>query len=259
MTSGTGGSGGHPDGVRVLRDDAARRARRWRLVVGVLATAAVVVSAVTVTAVMLLRRMPPPSATPAASTAGEQPRADAAAPPRVARAVPKFATPRAESTAGTMRRASRPVERRPPQGASTNPSSASAKAAVADPNAAPTDSLEDREHSRKLESLAREVIDGLKATGETGGLAAFPPPGTVPIKVGLVVPEGFELPEGYMRYYQTTDDGQRLEPILMFSPDYQFVDADGKAIEVPKDGVVPPELAPPGMPHRTLEVPKMGR
>ena len=58
-----------------------------------------------------------------------------------------------------------------------------------------------------------------------------------------------------MRYYQTTDDGERLEPILMFSPDYQFVDADGKPIDVPKDGVVPPEMAPPGLPQRVLEVP----
>ena len=109
---------------------------------------------------------------------------------------------------------------------------------------------------QQLERMAREVIDGLKATGETRGLAAFPPPGTDPIKVGIVVPDGYELPPGYVRYYQVTDDGERLEPILMFSPDYEFVDGNGNPIAIPKDGVVPPEMAPPGLPLRTLELPK---
>ena len=32
-----------------------------------------------------------------------------------------------------------------------------------------------------------------------------------------------------MRHYQVTDDGQALPPILMFHPDYDWVDADGQA------------------------------
>ena len=67
-----------------------------------------------------------------------------------------------------------------------------------------------------------EVIDRLHQAGVYGGLGAFSPPGTRPPLVGLAVPEDFVLPEGYVRHYQATDDGQRIEPILMFSPDHQF-------------------------------------
>jgi len=107
-----------------------------------------------------------------------------------------------------------------------------------------------------VERLARDMIGGLKAGGETAGILVFPPPGTDPIKVGIVVPPSFELPEGYVRHYQTTDDGRRLEPILMFSPDFDFVDAEGKQVKLPESRVVPPEMAPPGLPVRMLEIPK---
>jgi hypothetical protein len=40
------------------------------------------------------------------------------------------------------------------------------------------------------------------------GIALFPPPGTKPIKQGVLVPEDFELPPGYVRHYQATDDGE---------------------------------------------------
>jgi hypothetical protein len=103
---------------------------------------------------------------------------------------------------------------------------------------------------------AREVINALGAAGETEGIAAFPPPGTNPPKSGIIVPEGFEVPEGYVKHYQTTDDGESLEPILMFSPDYEFLDPAGHPIELPDDMIVPPELAPPGLPIRMLEIPK---
>jgi hypothetical protein len=73
--------------------------------------------------------------------------------------------------------------------------------------------------------------------------------------VGLAVPEGFELPAGYVRHHQATDDGQRIEAILMFSPDYQWFDAAGQPIQLPPDRVVPPELAPPGLPIRRIVVP----
>jgi len=89
--------------------------------------------------------------------------------------------------------------------------------------------------------------------GEHAGLDVFPPPGTKPIKRGIVVPDDFELPPGYVRHYQTTDDGRRLPPILMFHPDYAGVDAHGNPVVVPEDRIVPPEMAPPGLPVETLD------
>jgi hypothetical protein len=80
--------------------------------------------------------------------------------------------------------------------------------------------------------------------------------GTKPLKIGLVVPEGFPLPPGYMRHYQATDDGERVAPILMFHPDYQPLDANGQPIALPENRVVPAELAPPGMPLQMLELAK---
>jgi hypothetical protein len=41
----------------------------------------------------------------------------------------------------------------------------------------------------------------------------------------------------------------------MFHPDYDWVDAEGRRIEVPADHLVPPEFAPAGMPLQTLDVP----
>jgi len=89
---------------------------------------------------------------------------------------------------------------------------------------------------------------------ERGGTNVFPPPGTKSIKRGIVVPDDFELPPGYVRHYQTTDDGRRLPAILLFHPDYRPRDANGKPIPLPKDRVVPPEMAPPGLPIRMLDV-----
>jgi len=102
---------------------------------------------------------------------------------------------------------------------------------------------------------AKTVIEALRASGETGGIAAFPPPGTDPVKNGIVVPDDFPLHEGYVRHYQTTDDGKRLDAILMFSPDYEFTDENGRPITLPEDGVVPPDMAPPDLPIRMLETP----
>lgn len=101
-----------------------------------------------------------------------------------------------------------------------------------------------------------EVIDRLHAAGVHTGLGAFNPPGTSPPLVGLAVPEDFPLPEGYVRHYQATDDGQRIEPILMFSPDFEFLDASGKPIPIPANRVVPPEYAPRGLPVRRIEIPR---
>lgn len=88
------------------------------------------------------------------------------------------------------------------------------------------------------------------------GVAVFPPPGTKPMKRGIVVPDDFQLPPGYVRHYQVTDDGQRVPPILMFHPDYQPLDEHGEPIPLPADRVVPPEMAPTGLTIQMLEIPE---
>ena len=100
-----------------------------------------------------------------------------------------------------------------------------------------------------------EVIDRLHQAGVYSGIGAFNPPGTRPAMIGLAVPEDFVLPKGYVRHHQATDDGQRIEAILMFAPDYQPLDANNQPIEVPKNRVVPPELAPAGLPIRRITLP----
>ncbi len=102
---------------------------------------------------------------------------------------------------------------------------------------------------------AKEVIDELHKAGIHTGIGAFPPPGTSPPLIGLAVPEDYVLPKGYVRHFQATDDGQRIEPILMYSPDFEFFDSAGRRIQIPPDRVVPPEMAPPGLPLRPIEIP----
>jgi hypothetical protein len=106
-----------------------------------------------------------------------------------------------------------------------------------------------------VEPTAAEVIDELHKAGIHSGIGAFNPPGTSPPLIGLAVPDGFELPEGYVRHFQATDDGQRIEPILMYSPDFDFFDAAGKPIAIPPDRVVPPGMAPPGLAIRRIDIP----
>jgi hypothetical protein len=91
---------------------------------------------------------------------------------------------------------------------------------------------------------------------ERSGIKLFPPPGTKPIKRGILVPEDFELPPGYLRHYQATDDGQQVPAILMFHPDFKPLDPHGLPVPLPEDRVVTPELAPPGLPIKFLDVPK---
>jgi hypothetical protein len=100
-----------------------------------------------------------------------------------------------------------------------------------------------------------EVIRALHARGIHTGLGAFPPPGTRPPLRGLVVPDDFALPPGYVRHHQATDDGQTIAPILMFSPDIDSIDVRGVRVPIPPDRVVPPELAPPGMPLQFVRIP----
>jgi hypothetical protein len=105
------------------------------------------------------------------------------------------------------------------------------------------------------EPTMREVIEGLREAGIHDGLAAFNPPGTVPLMVGNAVPEDFPLPPGYVRHHQVTDEGEPLEPILMYSPDQPALDANGRPLPVPDDRVVPPDQLPPGLPVRPIELP----
>ncbi len=93
----------------------------------------------------------------------------------------------------------------------------------------------------------------IDASGERTGIGLFPPAGTKPIQRGLLVPDDFELPPGYVRHFQATDDGQRVPAILKFHPDYEWLDASGQPVPLPADGIVPPELAPAGMPIQMLE------
>jgi len=123
-----------------------------------------------------------------------------------------------------------------------------------DPNGDLTPDLSDYINNGEKPTMG-EVIDRLHQAGVHAGLGAFSPPGTRPPLVGLAVPEDFALPEGYVRHYQATDDGQRIEPILMYAPDRQFFDAAHQPIAIPENRVVPPELAPPGLPIRRVVIP----
>jgi hypothetical protein len=105
------------------------------------------------------------------------------------------------------------------------------------------------------EPTMTEVIDELHKAGIHTGLGAFNPPGTSPPLVGLAVPEDYPLPEGYVRHFQATDDGQRIEPILMYSPDFEFFDAAGRRIPIPANRVVPSNMAPPGLAIRLIDIP----
>lgn len=101
-----------------------------------------------------------------------------------------------------------------------------------------------------------EVIERLHDAGIHEGLGAFNPPGTSPPMIGLAVPEDFVLPEGYVRHYQATDDGQRIEPILMYSPDFAFFDSNGQPMVIPENRVVPGNMAPPGLAIRPIKIPE---
>jgi len=176
---------------------------------------------------------PPDAAAPAASSASTQ---VAVAPAGASAPAAARATPARDAPASTGAPAAPRIPRVRPPGTDQSPDI--------------TDYINDGE-----KPTMKDVIDRLHAAGVHTGLGAFNPPGTRPPLVGLAVPEGFVLPPGYVRHYQATDDGQRIEPILMFAPDYQPRTADGRPVPLPKDRVVPPELAPPGLPIRRIVVP----
>jgi len=212
------------DGVRITLGPPARK-QIW------LGVAAVALASFAGFTLAQLQRGAPGPETPAAA-AGPSPRGDDPAPD-------------ARAPHAKARVAARPrrVATRPPGEPAPVPGEAPARAPA--PEARPADGGPPT-HEEPPFSL-----------GPPGtGIAAFPKPGSDPVKIGIVVPEDFELPEGFVRHHQVTDDGVDLPPILMFHPDYEWVDERGEPLEIPADRVVPPELAPPGLEVKLLEVPE---
>jgi hypothetical protein len=185
------------------------------------------------------------SSSPAPAVAAA-PASAAAAPMPVATASPAPLSP-----VPVLATASAPAAAR---AASAAPAATPAIPRNRDPNGDQTPDLSDYVNPGERPTMAH-VIERLHQAGVHTGLGAFSPPGTRPPLLGIAVPEDFPLPEGYVRHHQATDDGQRIEAILMFAPDRQFFDAAGRPVAVPKDRVVPPELAPPGLPIRRVEIP----
>lgn len=107
-----------------------------------------------------------------------------------------------------------------------------------------------------LEAAAAAAREAHARGEDLQGIWAFPPAGTKPALPGIVVPDDFELPPGYVRHYQSTDDGQALQPILMYHPDHAPSGEDGRPLQDPEDLVVPPEDAPAGIPVVILDVPE---
>lgn len=127
----------------------------------------------------------------------------------------------------------------------------------------PDDKTPSKAEIRHVEPSSNDAIPAEEASGNTdipdeehSGIYVFPPAGTNPPKPGIIVPEGYTLPPGYVRYYQTTDDGRQLPAILMFHPDSEVVDENGVPITNPEDRVVPPEKAPPDLPIQILKIPE---
>ena len=191
---------------------------------------------------------------PASPGDGAPPKAPQSAQPRAARA-PEAATTQPIGAVPVRIAASAAA---PPPAAAVPPPPqlppAPQVSRTRDPNGDLTPDLADYVNAGEHPTMA-EVIQRLNAAGVYTGLGAFSPPGTRPPLIGLAVPEDFVLPEGYVRHYQATDDGQRIEPILMFSPDYRWYDAAGQPLPLPANRVVPQEMAPPGLPIRRIVVP----
>lgn len=224
------------DGVRVIRE------RRSRLPV---ATAMKFLATVTVVAgiatVLLLPQTPQTSRTATARTGD----ADTAS----------VDTPSAHTPIAATHRASAPAVRAPQRHAT-----APAMSVVHDPDPDTQPSGDPNDLAAYISPTdppptMTEVIQALHDMGDHTGIGAFNPPGTSPPLVGLAVPEDFELPPGYVRHHQVTDEGEPLEAILMYSPDGVFVDASGREIPIPADRVVPADRAPPGLVIREITVP----
>jgi hypothetical protein len=219
------------DGVRVIRE---RRAVLSAAMVVKMLAAAVVVTGI---AILLLSPRPSPTMTEGRGSVDTAPvtvaadEAQVAAPVRVAATVLRI--PRRNAAVQAMS-----IARTPDDLPNGDPNDIATYVSPTDP--VPT---------------MTEMIQALHDMGDHTGIGAFNPPGTSPPLRGLAVPENFVLPEGYVRHHQVTDEGEPLEAILMFSPDGVFVDASGREITIPEDRVVPPEMAPPGLPIREITIP----
>jgi hypothetical protein len=221
---------GGGDGVRITRGPGARKEVWLLAAVSALACASILAAS------WLRGRTPDARAGVAQTKSGEvhRPAAPAGAALR----------PRARAQARVAARAAAPATRR------SAPDEAPGRRSA--PSAADASSVVGVEAEVEPERDPPPFTIGAPGTG----IALFPPPGTDPPKIGIVVPEDFALPEGYLRHHQTTDDGKDLAPILLFHPDYEWVDERGRVIPLPADFVVPPEMAPPGLPIRMLELPE---
>lgn len=163
-------------------------------------------------------------------------------------------TPQAERRVASGEAARESTAAASPADAHARPSMSSARPVAPADGVDPTTDLSAYVLPGEAPPMA-QVIEALHRRGIRSGLGAFPPPGTSPLLRGLVVPADFPLPPGYVRHHQVTDDGRRIAPILMFSPDIDTIVVRGRRVPVPADRIVPPELAPPGMPLRWVTLP----
>jgi len=214
----------------------------WRPSLGYIVLALAIVAGAVVYALMPAPQPAPLAAPTAAATQRGEPPATNGLP---------ASAPVAVAASGPMPAAPTPTAA-PALGAASGAPQRIAR--TRDPNGDLTPDIADFVNQGEKPTM-REVIERLHQAGVHSGLGAFSPPGTRPPLVGLAVPEDFVLPEGYVRHYQATDDGQRIEPILMFAPDRAFFDSAGRPIAIPADRVVPPEMAPPGLPIRRIVIP----
>jgi hypothetical protein len=234
-----------PDGVRVVAGDVSGRRRNVILQLLVLLFAGGCIG------YAIMPRSPqPPSPQAKTSRPGGPASPDDAAAASGSGASPKAVgeeagAKHADATAGAPRRSLTPrrgASKRPAQDPPDNP-----ELEALFPPPAPGE--------KPREITAGEYIQALHDAGIYEGIGAFNPPGTSPPLEGLAVPEDFPLPEGYVRHYQSTDDGQAIDPILMYSPDYEFFDADGNPVPIPEDRVVREGETPPGFPVRPIVIP----
>ena len=149
-----------------------------------------------------------------------------------------------------------PVAVEPPREVKPAPPAATPQPAPREPiERARRQVLEEHPLPPAEEPAPREVLVEQLPQGDGTDIDAYPRPGTKLLRAGIIVPDGYALPPGYLRHYQTTDDGEQLPPILMFHADVKPLGPDGQPVALPEDLVVPRGMAPPGMPVQWFEPP----
>jgi hypothetical protein len=235
-----------PDGVRTVAKRQSSNAPLWAAV-GLV----VVGLGITVSGTFGPKRPIDPASVSRAPATEAEPYSSA---PPNAPTKPRVKVPRATPIAKPTVMAAKPPKRE--DAVNTSASSSFVPAPMPDDPAAAPEPEEQPQDGSKPIIRAGAYIEALRAKGETKGIAAFNPPGTNPPKSGIIVPDDYELPPGYVRHYQTTDDGEQLSPILTLAPGYELLDDDGQPIELPPGRVLPPEFVPPDLPQEVLEVPE---